>query len=56
MTAYDLHESSYSGTTEAEWNAPQMEAIDDIDPATRQETKNLLEDLSREAFDADIGH
>lgn len=39
----------------AHGGAHSVEAIDDIDAATGQETKSLIEDLSREEFDEDIG-
>ncbi|QLG29110.1 hypothetical protein HUG10_16930 [Halorarum halophilum] len=39
----------------AHGGAYSIEAIDDVDDDTRQDVKDLLEGLSREAFDADIG-
>lgn len=39
----------------AHGGAHSVETIDDIDDDTKQAVKGLLGDLSREAFDADIG-
>lgn len=111
MADYELHEPEYSGTTTADWDAPEkadfdtddlgeiadhfllsasgfppdrftdlklpvvepggdlnenalqtahggahsVEAIDDVDDDTVQDVKALIEDLSTEAFDAEIG-
>ena len=39
----------------AHGGAHSVEAIDDVDDDTVEEVKDLLESLSREAFDEDIG-
>lgn len=57
MTDYEMHEPEYSGTTTEEWDAPQMEDFDtaDLDDDTESNVKDLLEDLSQEEFDEDMG-
>ena len=39
----------------AHGGAHSVEAIDDVDDETKSDVKDLLEDLSREAFDSDVG-
>ena len=39
----------------AHGGAHSVEAIDDVDDDTVESVKDLLEDLSREAFDEDVG-
>ena len=39
----------------AHGGAHSVEAIDDVDEETESEVKDLLEELSQEAFDRDIG-
>ncbi|WP_227380029.1 hypothetical protein [Haladaptatus halobius] len=39
----------------AHGGAHSVEAIDDIDDETKQDVQNLLEDLSQDEFNADIG-
>lgn len=40
----------------AHGGAHSVEAIDDLDDDTKQEVQNLLEELSQEEFDEDIGN
>lgn len=48
----NLNESALQA---AHGGAHGVEAIDDLDEDTRRKTRDLLESLSREEFDADAG-
>lgn len=48
----DLNENALQA---AHGGAHSVEAIDDVDSDTEADVKELLEELSREEFDADIG-